>query len=239
MHLVADIGNTFLKLAVFADDRIIEQWTADVNDIACVEHALQKYPTIKSGVLSTVAAPNSRLNALLPWLILDADTALPFENGYGSPKTLGMDRIAAVAGAQALYPHKDVLVIDLGTCIKYNLILKSGVFKGGAISPGIRMRFKALNTFTDRLPLLDTSWPNDFCAASTDASLQSGVLFGALFEMIGMVDSYKHDHPSLLVLLTGGDAALFEDKLKMSIFVHPELNLIGLHSILKNHVAQR
>ena len=239
MQLVADIGNTHLKLAVFEGDTIVESIVVSANYAGCVKDFLHKHPAIKSGILSSVAAENHELVSLFPWLILSSSTSLPFANAYDTPHTLGMDRVAAVAGAMLLFPKQDILVIDLGTCIKYNVITAAGVFVGGAISPGITMRFKAMNTFTDRLPQQEPAWPATELATTTADSLQAGVLFGALQEMQGMIHSYSINYPNLKVILTGGDAYLFEDKLKMSIFVHPQLNLLGLHSILNHHAAQR
>lgn len=164
--------------------------------------------------------------------ILDPSLPLPIANRYSTPETLGVDRIAGACGARALFPDMPSLVIDCGTCITFDLVDASGTFLGGGISPGLRMRFKAVHTFTKRLPLVEPVGHPALIGDSTSSCIQSGVVNGLVAEIDGIVAQYQLRFPGLRVILTGGDARFFENQLKASIFAVPELVLSGLNSIL-------
>jgi type III pantothenate kinase len=163
-------------------------------------------------------------------------TPLPIHNAYATPHTLGADRLAAAVGAAWLRPSRDSLIIDAGTAIKCDWVEGGHTFRGGSITPGLRLRFQALHTFTGRLPLLEM--PADLTAeipltgVDTASAIRSGVLNGAVAEVNGMLDYYRAQCPTLSVLLAGGDAGFFQSRLKGPIFVIPELVLLGLHRIL-------
>lgn len=167
---------------------------------------------------------------------MSPNLSLPFKSEYATPETLGADRIAAVAGASKLFPGENVLAIDLGTCITYDFITMQNIYKGGAISPGINMRFKAMKHFTARLPKLPVpdNLP-DITGDSTRSCMESGVLNGVSFEIEGMVAAYKK-FGEIKIILTGGDAFIFEKKFKEYIFAAPDLVLIGLNVILQHNV---
>ncbi len=170
---------------------------------------------------------------------LNHSTPIPLENRYQTPDTLGYDRIAAAVGAYTICPGKNVLVIDAGTAITYDIVTSGGEFLGGNISPGLEIRFKSLNKYTNRLPHLER--PEEIpplVGSSTREAIQSGVVNGLLFEMDGFIGAISQNYPKLQVVLTGGDAKYFVGKLKSSIFVDPNLNLIGLNRILE-HNAER
>jgi type III pantothenate kinase len=158
---------------------------------------------------------------------------MPFKNLYGTPKTLGVDRLALVSAASAQFSGKDVLVIDAGTCITYDFITKENSYLGGAISPGLRMRYQALNNLTAHLPLLDTKRPDHFIGQSTEQAIHSGVVFGVLNEMEGVIEAYKEKYSDLTVILTGGDANFLSKQLKSSIFANSNFLLEGLNHILQ------
>jgi type III pantothenate kinase len=166
-----------------------------------------------------------------------ANTPVPYKNSYKTPQTLGLDRIALVAAAFEKYPNKNVLVIDAGTCITYDFLDKSGTYHGGAISPGIAMRFMALNTFTDRLPLVSTEKSamdkSNFLGKSTLESIQAGVLVGVSHEITGFVEAYCEKHPDLTIILTGGDVQTLSKSIKNTIFAPAYFLLEGLNSILE------
>ena len=152
------------------------------------------------------------------------------------PKTLGKDRLAAVVGAFALYSGENTLVIDAGTCIKYDLITLKGVYSGGSISPGINMRFQGLHTFTAQLPLLEKKAVRNLIGSNTTTAIRTGVQLGAILEMEGFIKKYEDQFGRINVILTGGDANYFANNLKSKIFVNHQLVLIGLNKILNHNV---
>lgn len=166
-------------------------------------------------------------------LELTPDTPLPFRNAYQTPQTLGKDRLAAIAGAHALYPGQNALAIDAGTCIKYDLIDAAGVYHGGNIAPGLHMRLRAMHEQTARLPLVDLKMPELFFGTSTQTALQNGALRGAVLEIQGFIQLFARHRASLQVTLTGGDAEFLIPFLPGPT-IEPSLVLIGLNHIL-NH----
>ena len=170
--------------------------------------------------------------------ILTHELPLPIKNGYTTPITLGVDRIAGVCGAHQHFPDRPCLVIDSGTCITYDFIDRDGVFLGGGISPGLSMRFEAVHTFTARLPLVQMIESAPLIGNSTETCIQSGVLNGVIEELNGIINRYQEKFEGLQVILCGGDARFFENKLKASIFALPNLVLSGLNSILIYNVSR-
>jgi type III pantothenate kinase len=173
-----------------------------------------------------------------PYIFLNAGTPIPIKNQYKTPETLGNDRLANAVGATIIFPEKNVLIIDMGTCIKYDFIDKNKNYHGGAISPGLEMRFKSLDKFTDQLPLIEPSENFSLTGRSTEESILSGVQNGIIFEINGMIDQYKKKHDELKVIITGGDHAFFANHLKSSIFAAPNLTLQGLNEILEYNVRK-
>ena len=161
---------------------------------------------------------------------------LPVKVLYKTPETLGNDRLANVCGARIQYPDANVLVIDMGTCIKYDFISADGFYHGGGISPGLTMRYKALTRFTSQLPYFKPveEFPV-LIGQSTEGSMRSGVENGILEEVKGIISQYQELFDQTLIMLTGGDCAKFADKLKSPIFVAPNLTLSGLKVILDHN----
>jgi type III pantothenate kinase len=238
MNLVIDAGNTLLKLAVFEGHKKIAETRIEHTLLEEIELFLKPFAVDKA-ILSSVAEENP---ALIPFLkshyatlLLDHHTPLPITNTYESKETLGTDRIACAVGAAGLFPGSDVLSIDAGTCIKYDMVSAKGEYLGGGISPGLRMRISALHTFTARLPLLDLSLPPHFIGKTTRDSMLSGAVVGAIAEVDGMIDRYRESFPGLKVVLSGGDLGYFEKSLKNRIFAVPDLVMQGLNLILEYH----
>ena len=238
MKLIIDIGNTLTKLAVFEDEQIVEVISTKTLTEPLLEHLFEKYPEINSSILSSVKDYGSHIEPCLVsnshFLKFDHLTPLPFMNKYNTPETLGKDRLAAVAGVAGLYPEKHLLVIDAGTCITYDLFSTDEGYLGGAISPGIQMRFKALNTFTGNLPLINADsieYP-DLIGKSTSGSILSGVKRAVISEVDGMIIEYRQAFGEIKTVVTGGDFNYFDKYLKNSIFAAPNLVLIGLKKIL-------
>ena len=237
MNLVIDIGNSSVKTAVFKNTELLASklfYSFETDDI---KGLFEQYPEITKGIVSVVGKSNYTLEQYLGdhldyLIMLETETPLPIENLYTTKETLGKDRIAGVAGANFLFPETNILVIDAGTAITYDFINSGAQYVGGSISPGMKMRFRALHEFTDKLPFLS---PNDnFKVPSTDTAgaIISGIQSGIIKEVDGFIHEFNKQFPNLRVILTGGDAIFFEKKLKSSIFVDLNLILKGLNIIL-------
>lgn len=243
MQLALDIGNTRRKLGLFDGPRLLGQaiWT-DWTLWMLMEYIEQH--NVQSVIVSTVADPVPELIAALrvrcTVVVLDEHTPLPFQNAYRTPATLGKDRLAAVAGAQALFPRQHCAVVDCGTCIKYELLHADGVYLGGNIAPGAMMRIQAMHHFTARLPEVELHMPDDAVGYSTETALQNGALRGAALEIEGFIQLFQKRCSPLQVLLTGGDAAFFYTHTNIpQAVVEPNLTLIGLRHILHHATDHR
>lgn len=267
-NLVVDVGNTRTKAALFSKKKLVGQavwrndafalrdfktWLATLeNRYSKIENHQSSFVNRHSSILSAVAEPNAELADFLktnshPFLELDHQMPLPFRLGYRTPETLGRDRMAGIAGAQALFSGKNCLVIDCGTCLKYDLLTADGVFEGGNIAPGAAMRLDAMAHFTARLPRPTMEMPENQVGNSTETALQNGALFGAAAEMEGVSFEFRQTWPRLKVILTGGDAPFFAPFLEkilakrqpvVKIRLEPDLVLIGLNQILNFNLEQ-
>ena len=238
MNLVVDVGNSFVKLAVFEQDTIECKRVVKMDVfLKEVDVLLKEYPLITKTVVSSVGkTKRSDINYLkkrLQVLELNKETALPFVNKYATPNTLGIDRMALVSASVFQFPNNNVLIIDAGTCITYDFITNKNEYLGGAISPGIHLRYKALHNFTANLPLLETEVPDSIVGNSTNNSMHSGVVFGVLNEIDGVIATYKQKYSDLTVILTGGDTNFLSNQFKSSIFANSNFLLEGLNYILQ------
>lgn len=238
MKLVIDIGNTLIKLAVFKQEKIIAIENLKTFSAIDISEILNNFSEISSAIVSNVRSLNldflQDFNQRIPIVELNTKTRLPINNLYKTPETLGKDRLAASVGATEIFPKTNILVIDAGTSLTYDLITAQGDYLGGAIGPGITMRFKALHTFTGKLPLVHPEW-NDapqLIGNTTEASILVGVQKAVLCEVEGMINGYKQQFPNLKVIVTGGDHKYFDKYLKNNIFAAPNLVLTGLKKIL-------
>jgi len=238
-HLLIDAGNTRIKAYWYAGDREIAALNAGTVPelLVALESFADKAPTTRVLIAQTGAQDFSRFEQRgFSCQYVDAKLPLPVQLDYGSPESLGADRIALVCGAQQYYPKRNVLVIDLGTCITYDLKDDREHYLGGSISPGVRMRFKAMHEFTARLPLpAEVAWREEYPwpGKNTTDSLYAGVWQGLEAEINGVVSRYKERFPGLIVLVTGGDAEPFAQLLKNDIFAAPKILVAGLQNILK------
>ena len=243
MNLVVDVGNTLVKLAVYQEDELLKKKTFIRQDfLKNLEEIHQSHPKIENALLSSVAKTPAmalqKLEERYNLLILDQDTPQIFKNLYATPKTLGHDRIALVSAAARQFPDKNVLVIDAGSCITYDFKNDQNEYMGGAISPGVQMRFNAMNTFTERLPLLEPEEEVKLVGNSTKNSMQAGVIYGVTAEIDGMISSYRAQNKDLTIILTGGDAQILCKRLKNSIFANSNFLLEGLNYILEFNKSQ-
>jgi type III pantothenate kinase len=241
MNLSIDIGNTRSKIAIIKQNEIIETITENELSVSVLTDIFLENPEIKSTILSSVKDVNPEIISFLKsksnyFIDLNKDTSIPIENLYKTRSTLGKDRLAAIIGANNIFPNTSVLVIDMGTAITFDFINSKNQYLGGTISPGMEMRFKALNKFTDKLPLLNKNEDYNIIAETTENAIISGVQNGIIFETDSYINELKEQYEDLKVILTGGDAIFFDKKLKNTIFVNLNLNFIGLNRILEYNI---
>lgn len=236
MNLIIDTGNTYTKLALYQGIEMVAFTSFDGLDLKHVKRFCESNAAIKYAVLSTVKEYPPEIESFLKrqynTIFFDQNTPVPIINKYSTPDTLGKDRLAGVVGAKQLMPASNVLVIDAGTAITYDLITAEGEYMGGGISPGIAMRYKALHTFTARLPLLDYYDDAQLIGDDTSTGIHSGVLNGAVAEMEGIIQRYQEVYPGLKTVVTGGDHNYFDKRLKIKTFAAPNLVIEGLNLIL-------
>lgn len=244
MHIVIDIGNSKTKIGVFEKESIYPIKTFTYQSLAQTREILSQYNCEHACIVS-VAAANENLTQLIQEIIstdqilsIHHSTPLPIFNHYGTPETLGKDRLCAAVAAAAIFENKNCLVIDCGTCIKYDFITQDKKYLGGSISLGLNMRYKALHHFTDRLPLLSYEQrPTHYIGTDTQSSMQTGVVTAIEHEMQGFIHRYQEDHLDLQIILSGGDASKFVNSFKNRIFAVENIVLIGAHQILKYNVS--
>jgi type III pantothenate kinase len=234
MLLAVDIGNTKIKAAVFEGAALLEKFSFPQEEaVAVAEKILKKYPGAVKSILSSVGKEQ---NELLLWLKnntlfngINHESAFPFINKYATPGTLGIDRMVLAGGAVLRYPAVNRLVIDAGTCVTYDFVTAGNEYLGGAISPGLQLRYNAMHTFTAKLPLLYPEMPVGFIGNSTSQSMHVGATNGLLHEIEGFVQQYVEQYQDVTVILTGGDADFLAKRLKNTIFANSNFLLESLN----------
>lgn len=239
MLLTLDLGNTKIKAAVFKHFTLIESFFFEKeNLIQEIEKCIKNHPSIHNFVISSVL--NFDFEALKTQFdsisihIINHKTAFPFTNLYTTPKTVGIDRLVLTAGAVFKFPNTNRLIIDAGTCITYDFVDEKNQYFGGAISPGINMRYKSLNAYTEKLPLLAAVNPEKFIGNSTENSIHSGIVCGVSLEIDGFINLYKNEFNNLTVVLTGGDCDFLAKRLKNIIFANNNFLADSLCAIFYN-----
>lgn len=242
MNLCLDFGNTNCKAALIENDNLLHQFNFTRTEaLQAIEDILLTYRP-EHAILSSVISHDGQITQLLEThckkvVVLSADTNLPFFNAYSTPEQLGVDRLALAAGALKAFPGQNCLVISIGTAITYNLVTSSKYFRGGAISPGPRLRFESLHTQTDKLPLLrEEMGYAPILGFDTASGIKSGVVNGIIGEMKYFIYKYDKDFGDLNVVLTGGYLPVFENKIKNQIFADPNFLMKGLNLILNHNV---
>lgn len=238
MNLVVDIGNTYIKFAVFKKNELLfDEYFEPSDFLEKVKGVFEAYPEISDAILSSVGGLDGTSLEVLTLFcnvhVLSQNSQIPFKNSYATPQTLGIDRIALATAA--FYQNKggNTLVIDAGTCITYDFINDFNEYLGGAISPGIHMRYKAMHTQTAKLPLLEKEGPLDFIGNATNSCMHSGVIYGVLHEIEGVISQYQERFEHLTVILTGGDSHFLSKRIKNTIFADSKFLLKGLNYLLE------
>jgi len=236
MNLTIDIGNTQSKIIIFDDTIPVHRKVVKRMTVTVLRKILRTFPIDKC-MISTVVKMDKAIEAPLKKLSyyrqLTKKARLPIRNKYKTPETLGPDRLANAVAGYFLFPRRNVLIIDAGTCLKFDFVNAKGEYIGGSISPGVDMRFQAMHKFTGRLPLLKPGSVTSFTGNDTFSSMQSGVLQGMREEIRGLVNLYKKRYGALRVILTGGDAFRFAEDLNLSIFAAADLVNLGLNEIIR------
>lgn len=241
MLLAIDVGNTQIKLAVFEQNTIINHKIVSLTDWKTeVQIILNFHVEIDAIIVSSVGNLGENefrdLDSKAKIYFITAKSKFPFSNSYATPTTLGVDRMVLAAGASLLFPNKNRLVIDVGTCITYDYVDSDNVYHGGAISPGIKLRYESLHNYTAKLPLLSPEHPDAIIGNSTFQSIHSGIINGIIFEIDGFISSILDKNDNFIIILTGGDSEFLAKRLKNTIFANPNFLLESLNQTFQyNH----
>jgi type III pantothenate kinase len=234
MVLTIDVGNTRIKGAVFEGSILLEYFIFVKSEHKKnIENILKKHKKLTHLVISSVGNLekdafldfNNRLNVHF----ISHKDVFPFVNKYATPQTLGIDRMVLAAGAMLQFPNQNRLVIDAGTCVTYDFIDETDTYHGGAIAPGLRLRYESLHNFTAKLPLLTLENPDFLIGKSTAESIHSGVVNGFVYEIDGFIDEYKALYSNFIIILTGGDTDFLAKRLKNTIFANSNFLLESLN----------
>lgn len=239
MNLILDIGNTKVKAAIFRGGEILHSKSVSLGDLGNIIDEFIKKHNPNKIIASSVSASKEELKELIDdrvnWLFFDKSVKLPIDVEYQTPETLGSDRLAGIMGVYDINSDSNTLVIDCGTCITYDLLTQDNQYFGGSISPGLLIRYKSLNSFTKNLPLLNLKSDISLIGQNTKDAMHSGVYWGIVHEIDGVINSYKERFGNVNVIMTGGDSKNFANELKNTIFADQNLILKGLNKILDYH----
>ncbi|WP_405412699.1 type III pantothenate kinase [Maribacter sp. Asnod1-A12] len=238
MNLIIDAGNTNVKLAIFKKSEIIHLETVVVDlFVEVVKKIFKEYSKVQYAIISSVGSLSEEQIKVVAIFCdlheLSNTSKVPFKNSYASPQTLGVDRIALVTSAYYFNPHQNNLIIDAGTCVTYDMINDFDEYLGGAISPGVQMRYNAMNEQTSKLPLLEKKELLDYIGNNTENCMHSGVINGITLEIDGVIDLYRARFKDLTIILTGGDTLFLSKRLKNTIFADSKFLLKGLNYLLE------
>lgn len=238
MNLIIDIGNTQIKGALFENNQLVKLIVSNKTEIEFIHELFSQKEKIQNAIVSSV---RNYPEKLINWLKLhcekafffDSEIGVPLENLYESKSTLGYDRLAACVGALVKNPKQHLLVIDAGTAITFDFVNDKAQYLGGCISLGLKMRFRALHEFTQKLPELSQNDNFHLIGKNTNDAIVSGVQNGILFEIDAYIDKLKNTHSNLQVIFTGGDAPFLVKAIKNKAILAPEIVLEGLNMILE------
>ena len=241
MILTIDVGNTQIKSAVFEDNTLVEKIVFVLSDFEIsIENILKKFKKISVLVIASVGKLEKEAFEVFENRVkiyfISREKTFPFRNNYATPHTLGIDRAVLAAGSVLQYPNQNRLIIDAGTCITYDFVDSNNVYHGGAISPGIRLRYECMHEYTAKLPLLKKQEPKNVVGNSTEESMHSGVVNGITFEIDGYIDALKSQNENFIIILTGGDANFLAKRLKNTIFANSNFLLESLYYLYQYQV---
>lgn len=238
MNLTIDIGNTLIKMAVFDRGEIVEKLLVEECGPELLDALLARRPAVDRAIVASTGGAAAPLVRMLRergvrCLEFTQATPVPIRNAYGTPATLGADRLAAAVGASLVAAGRDALVVDFGTAITVDYVSGDGTYRGGVISPGMRMRFEALHRFTARLPLCGPTDEERLYGTTTASCIEQGVMNGVAFEIEGYIERFRRENADICIIFTGGAAKNFAKRIKNAIFANRELVFLGLNRILE------
>jgi type III pantothenate kinase len=234
MILAVDVGNTRIKAAVFEDSTLLESFVFLKTDLEkSIHNILNKHKKVTQLVVASVSDVEkqafSNFEDSINIHFVSHKDVFPFVNGYETPQTLGIDRMVLAAGATLKYPNQNRLVIDAGTCVTYDFVDETDHYLGGAISPGLLLRYESLHHFTAKLPLMTLEKPKQLIGKSTSESIHSGVVNGLVFEIEGYIEELRSQYSKFIIILTGGDSVFLAKRLKNTIFANSNFLLESLN----------
>jgi len=234
MILAVDIGNTRIKAAVFEDTTLLETFVFMKTELQkSIQNILETRKNITHLVVASVSDVEKKAFSAFENVVkihfLSHKDSFPFVNCYETPQTLGIDRLVLAAGATLEFPRQNRLVVDAGTCVTYDFIDENNNYLGGAISPGLKLRYEALHHYTAKLPLLTLENPQHLIGNSTAESIHSGVVNGLVCEIDGFINQYKAQYSNFIIILTGGDTDFLAKRLKNTIFAKSNFLLESLN----------
>lgn len=237
VNLAVDIGNSRIKFGIVDKGCIVDTYCTESFDTSLVERLFSRY-SIDSAVAVCSRGPFTALRECIEplvdnFMMFDSSTPVPLINMYATPQTLGADRLAAAVGARTIYPNDNVLVVDFGTAITFDMVTSAGEYLGGNISPGAMSRFRALHDYTAALPMLSLPDEVERLGNCSDTAIRSGVALGIIYEVEGYISYMSAEYDDLKIIFTGGDANYFAKRLKSAIFATCDLIIYGLNTILE------
>jgi type III pantothenate kinase len=244
MNLIIDIGNSRAKAVVMERDAIMGEYVAESFDATLCATIFADHPTIERAIIASTRGDEDGVKAIVEERIAraiifkPATTPIPLDNHYHTPETLGADRLAAAVGAQAMYPHSDIMIVDFGTAITIDIV-EGGAFKGGNISPGVTTRFRALADYTARLPRCNATDEVLDHGRTTKEAIEQGVMRGVEYEILGYTEAFMQKNGEKCIIFTGGDAKYFVKRIKNTIFADCEPVIFGLNRILNYNAEIR
>lgn len=234
--LVVDAGNTNIKLGCFENEQLVHVQRFDLSEIQALKSVISNSENAVLVISSVISDEiTNQLLRIKKGIVVSQNTSIPIQNSYETPDTLGMDRLCNAVAVAARMETSYGVSIDIGTCIKFDIVSKTDGYLGGSIAPGIDLRYKSLNDYTEKLPLLSNKTQTSIVGTNTKTSMQSGVMNGMRAEIEGLVHYYESQFQSLTFFVTGGDANFFDIQGKNNIFAVENLTLYGLFEIYKHN----
>jgi len=236
MNLIIDIGNSCIKVYVYKNG--IPKFFKIINNLDELKNSVVEYFKQISYIIISDVKRDKIENIMTmfkgKYIFLVKECRLPFKSMYKTMDSLGDDRIALVNSAFKKFPNKNILIIDLGTCITYDFLVEKGYYLGGLISPGFEIRYRSLNFYTANLPLIKKIEERDnIIGDSTQTSIQSGVYFGVINEINSNINFFSKNYENLKVVITGGNSKFLSKKIKNTIFADRYFLADGLNYLLE------
>ncbi|HUW93918.1 MAG TPA: type III pantothenate kinase [Bacteroidales bacterium] len=236
MNLILDIGNTSTKAAIYEGNSLVRKERLETCDRGSLDKFIGNSGPDKA-IISSVMTDPASIISFLPGSIknvhhLTWKSAYPFKINYETPETIGVDRLAAATGAITKFNSHDLLVIDAGSAVTFDIVA-GGAYLGGSISPGLNMRFRSLHQFTGRLPLAEQTENFTFPGNSTSDAIAGGVLMGLVFEINEYIRTFEKRYNALITVITGGDSEKLSSLTDLKVIWYPDLVADGLNYLLE------